>query len=321
MNSLPRLCQILCSLYGKIVKISSHVVNKTSPHTILHSFLYGSTSVLFALDLFFLVRALISGSLFPVVPIMVGICIAGGLLFILYAEGKAREYDKREHRSLSRVATQLEQPLQVLEEDIEYLIRNADALPAEYRLKLKRMNTKTRVLLENIRDVFLMFRAQEGEVSQEVGKYDICVLVEDAIARVQGIASARNVEIIHKAQCSDAPVKLDKGLFIIALTHILENGILYTIKPGLINIAVIRGKSFVRIIVQDRGIGVKEEDIAAIFDPFVRGRHASEYDPDGIGVGLTLSRLLIQEFNGKLTWRQRSESSGLEFEIKLPLAK
>ncbi len=296
-------------------------MNKPSPHTILYSFLYGSTSILFALDLFFLVRALITGSLFPVIPIFAGVCIAGGLIFILYAEGKARQYDKREHRSISRVATQLEQPLAVLEEDIEYLIRNADSLPAEMRLQLKRMNTKTRILLENVRDVFLMFRAQEGNVSHELKAYDVCSLVEDAVVRVTPLASARNVEIIHKAHCVNAPVKLDKGLFIIALTHILENGILYTITPGLVNIAIIRGKSFVRIIIQDRGIGVKEEDMNAIFGPFVRGKHANEYDPDGIGVGLTLSKLLIHEFNGKLTWHQRSESSGLEFEIKLPLAR
>lgn len=287
----------------------------------MHSFLYGSTSILFALDLFFLVRALVSGSLFPVVPMFAGVCIAGGLIFILYAEGKAREYDKREHRSLSRVATQLEQPLQALEEDIEYLIRNADSLPAEVRFKLKRMNTKTRVLLENVRDVFLMFRAQQDRVSQHVATYDVCTLVEEAIARVQALASAQNVEIIRKAHCSNAPVTVDNGLFVIALTHILENGILYTIKPGLVNIAIIRGKHAVRIIIQDRGIGVKQEDIHAIFDPFVRGKHANQYDPDGIGVGLTLSRLIIREFGGKLTWRQRSESSGLEFEIKLPLAK
>lgn len=296
-------------------------MSKTSSHTILHSFLYGSTSVLFAIDLFFLVRSLITGSLFPVVPIFAGVCIAGGLLFILYAEGKSREYDRREHRSLSRVATQLEQPLQALEEDIEYLLKNADSFPAEIRLKLKRMNTKTRVLLENVRDVFLMFRAQEGNVAHELKTYDVCTLLEDAIGRVKPLASARNVEIIRKAHCVDAPVKLDKSLFLIALTHILENGILYTITPGLVNIAIIRGSKFVRIIVQDRGIGVKEEDMGAIFGPFVRGKHASQYDPDGIGVGLTLSKLLIQEFGGSLAWRQRSESSGLEFEIKLPLAK
>ncbi len=293
----------------------------SSPHTILHSFLYGGACVLLAIDLYFLVLALFNGAFAPVVPLLVGICITSGLLLIIYAEGRARGDDRREHRRLSRVASQLEQPLMSLEEDIEYLVRESDALPAEIRLKLKHMNTKTRVVLENVRDIFLMMRAQNGKVAQELKVYNVCSLVEEAITRVEGLASARNVEIIRKMHCEDAPVKLDRSLFIIALTHILENGILYTLKPGLVNIAIIRGKSFVRIVVQDRGIGVKKEDVPAIFDPFVRGKYASQYDQDGIGVGLTLSRLLIHEFNGQLAWRQRSESSGLEFEIKLPLAR
>lgn len=293
----------------------------SSPHTILHSFLYGGACALLAIDLYFLVIAVFHGVLAPVVPLFAGICITGGLLFIVYAEGKARGDDRREHRRLSRVASQLEQPIQSLEDDIEYLVRNADTLPAEIRLKLKRMNTKTRVVLENVRDIFLMLRAQGGKVSQETKVYNVCSLVQESVARVQALASARNVEIIQKTYCEDAPVRLDRNLFLIALTHILENGILYTLKPGLVNIVVMRGKTFVRIIVQDRGIGVKEEDVHAIFDPFVRGQHANQYDQDGIGVGLTLSRLLIHEFNGKLTWKQRSESSGLEFEIKLPLVR
>ncbi len=291
----------------------------SSPHTIFHSFLYGGASVLLAVDLYFLVLALFNGTFTPVVPLLAGICITGGLLFIIYAEGVARGDDRREHRRLSRVASQLEQPIQSLEDDIDYLMRQSEALPAEVRLKLKHMNTKTRIVLENVRDIFLMLRAQGGQVAQEMKVYNVCSLVEEAVGRVEGLASARNVEIIRKAHCEDAPVKLDRNLFIIALTHILENGILYTLTPGLVNIVIIREKNFVRIIIQDRGIGVKQEDAHAIFDPFVRGQYASQYDQDGIGVGLTLSRLLVHEFNGKLNWRQRSESSGLEFEIRLPL--
>jgi K+-sensing histidine kinase KdpD len=293
----------------------------SSPHTILHSFLYGGASVLLAIDLYFLVMALFNGVLAPVVPLFAGVCITGGLLFIVYAEGKARGDDRKEHRRLSRVASQLEHPIQSLEDDIDYLVRNSDSLPAETRLKLKHMNTKTRILLENVRDIFLMLRAQGGKVSQDVKVYNARVLVEEAVKKVQSLASARNVEIIQKAYFDDAPVRVDRNLFLIALTHILENGILYTIKPGLVNIVVMKNKGYLRIVIQDRGIGVKEEDAHAIFDPFVRGQHASQYDQDGIGVGLTLSRLIIHEFNGKLIWRQRSESSGLEFEIKLPLVK
>lgn len=295
--------------------------SNTSPHTIIHSFLYGAASVLFAANLYFLARSLIAGDFFPILPLGTGICIAAGLVIILYAEGKARNEDKKEHRRLSRVATQLEQPIMSLEEDIAYLVRESEVMPAELRLKLKRMDTRTKVLLENVRDVFLTIRAQQGNIAQETRVYDTCAIVAEVVDRVKPVAVARNVEIVQKMHCEDAPVRIDKSLLIIALTHLLENGILYTITPGLVNIAVVRGKSHVRIVIQDRGIGIKEDDVGSIFTPFVRGSYANQYDADGIGVGIALSRMIARECNGSLTMRQRKDSSGLEFELKLPLAR
>lgn len=277
--------------------------------------------MLFAINLFFLAKALFAGEFFPIVPLATGVCVAGGLLVILYAEGKARGEDKKEYRRLSRVASQLEQPILSLEEDIAYLVRESEALPAEIRLKLKKMDTRTKVLLENVRDVFLAIRAQQGEIAQEMRVYDTCAIVADVVEKMRPLAVARNVELLQKMHCEDAPVRVDKSLFVIALTHLIENGILYTITPGLVNIVIIRSKSHVRIIIQDRGIGLKQEDIASIFTPFARGSFASQYDADGIGVGIALSRMIVQEFGGNLTMRQRKDSSGLEFEIKLPLAR
>ncbi|MEO6077430.1 MAG: HAMP domain-containing sensor histidine kinase [Candidatus Andersenbacteria bacterium] len=297
------------------------MASNTSSHTVIHSFLYGAASVLFAVNLYFLARALFAGEYFPVLPLGTGILIAGGLVVILYAEGRARNEDKKEHRRLSRVATQLEQPIMSLEEDIAYLVRESESMPAELKLKLKRMDTRTKVLLENVRDVFLTIRAQQGVVAQEMRVYDTCSVVSEVIEKLRPLAVARNVEVLQKMHCEDAPVRIDKSLFIIALTHLIENGILYTITPGLVNVAVIRSNTHARIVIQDRGIGLKEEDVHNVFTPFARGSYASQYDADGIGVGIALSRMIAREFGGTLTMKQRKDSSGLEFELKLPLAK
>lgn len=291
----------------------------TTPQTAFRSFLYGSGATLLAFDLWFLIKALFSDNFVPIVPIVAGIFTAGGLLFIVYSEQRAREEDKRDHRRISRVAHQLESPLRALQEDLEHLTSNAKKLPSEERLKLKHMETKTRVLLDNIRDVFLMLQVQEKPLAKEVRAYNLCVIVEEVISKSAALASARNVEVLHKAHCEDAPVRVDKRLLSIALMHLLENAILYTHKPGLVNVAVMRGKGFARVVVQDRGIGVSEEDRFAIWQPFARGHKAEQFDPDGIGVGLTLSRLLVKDMGGELVWRDRGTRVGAEFEIKLPL--
>lgn len=293
----------------------------TSPQTILRAVLYGGASALLLLDIFFLGQALLTNSFIPLLPIIAGVFVTGGLLLIIYAESRGREEDKREHRRLSRVAHQLENPLKTLQEDLQYLNQNAQPLPAEYKLKIKRMETRTNVLLENIRDVFLMLQAQSGTLVQQTGSYNLCTVVDEVVKKMKPQAAARNVEIITKAKCTDAPVSIDRHLFTIALTHVIENGLLYTLTPGLVNIIVSAGKKYARVVIQDRGIGVKPEDAPAILLPFARGDKADQFDPDGIGVGLTLTRLIITEFGGSFSWRPREHAAGTQFEIRLPLIK
>ena len=291
----------------------------TTSQTAFRSFLYGGASMLLLFDLFFLLRALITDNFVPIVPIVAGIFTAAGLLFLVYAEHQSREQDKRDHRRISRVAHQLESPLRALEENISQMSAAGDKLPSELRIKLKHMETKTKVLLENVRDVFLTLQAQDHPVSQEVRTYDLCVLVEEAYKRLLPLAQAKNVELISKAHCQNASVRVDRRLFLLTLSHLIDNAITYTMTPGVVNIAVIKSGRNVKILVQDRGVGIKEKDVASIFTPFFRGENAADYEPDGIGVGLALSRMLVREWKGKISWRNRPRGMGSEFEIILPL--
>lgn len=295
-------------------------MNDEASQKLVRAVLYGGASVLLLFDIFFLGRSLLQGSFIPLLPLTAGIFITAGLLLIIYVESQSQAEDKREHRRLSRVAHQLENPLQALQEDLQYLVRESKNLPSEHRLKLKRMETKTNILLENIRDVFLMLQTQSGILEQDAAAYDMCTIVDDVVNRLKPQAAARNVEIIRKSHCANAPVNIDRRLFMVAFTHILENAMLYTVTPGLVNVAIIRGKKIVRILVQDRGVGILPKDAQSVFLPFARGHAADQFDPDGIGVGLTLARLIIQQIGGSLTWRPRQNSTGTEFEIKLSLA-
>lgn len=285
------------------------------------SFLYGGGAALLAFDLFFLIKAAFTSEFIPIVPILAGIFTAIGLLVVVFAEHQAREADKQDHRRISRVAHQLEMPLTALREDFELILKDAESLPPSSRLKLKRMETKTHIVLENVRDVFLMLQAQEGPISHDARVYDLCVLVHDVIEKERPLYSARNVELITQNHCTNAPAKVDRKLFMLALTHVLENARLYTLKPGLVNVLIMRGKNKIRIVVQDRGVGVAARDKGVIWQPFARGAQADQFDADGIGVGLTLSRLIIRELGGDIIWKNRTDSSGAQFEIHLPLSK
>ncbi len=287
----------------------------------MRTFLYGGGATLLLFDVFFLFKAVFTDNFVPIIPIIAGIFTAFGLLIVVYYEQQTRLLDKKEHRRISRVAHQLTAPLQALETNMEELSAQAQSLPAELRLKLRHMDTKTKVLLDNIRDVFLMLQAQEHPVSQEIRTYDLCSLLKDVISDCQPLAKARNVNLVYQTHCEYAPVKVDRRHFFLAMTHLIDNATIYTMNPGIVNVAVLKNHKHIRIVVQDRGIGISPEDASQVFLPFARGQNAAKYDPDGIGVGLTISRLLLREFNGKLIWRNRHPGMGTEFQITLPLVR
>ncbi len=287
----------------------------------LRVFLYGGGSALLLVDLLLLLKSTLTGNYVPLVPIIAGIFTAAGLLFIVYAEQRAQMEDKKNHRRIARVATQLTNPLGHLQDDLNRLLKSADQLPSQHRLQIKRMATKSNILLNNVRDVFLSMQAGEGRISQEIRVYNICALLQEAHDRAAPLASASNVELVYRAHCQQAPVKVDRRLFLIALDHLITNGLQYTLKPGLVNLAIMKGHKYARVIIQDRGLGISPDDKYSIFTPFARGEDAGKYDPDGIGIGLALSRLIIKEFGGTLTWRPKPHGTGTEFIIRLPLAK
>lgn len=272
-------------------------------------------------NIYFLGRAVLTGDFVPIVPIVAGIFTAAGLLIIVYAEQRAQEEDKQAHRRITRVAHQLESPLKNLQENFEHLLADAGGLPAAQRLKLKQMETKSKVLLDNIRDLFLTLEAGEGSISQDVRVYDLCLLVKEATQRAAPLASARNVELISSAHCPKALVRADRRLLLIALAHLIENAISYTMTPGRVNVAVIKGKKQARVVVQDRGLGIRGDDILLVDKPFARGAAAAKYDPDGIGLGVALSRLIVKDIGGSLSWHSQDHGTGTEFAIRLPLVQ
>jgi len=287
----------------------------------VRALLYGAGATLLILDLVFLIQGLISFQYIPLLPVGAGVLTTTGLLLIVYSESKTYTKDRIEHHRLARVAHQLESPLVSLRADIEQLLLHSHQLPSELRLTLKHMETRSVTLLENIRDVFLYLESHEGSLAHDVRIYDLCVLLHEVIETHKKYAAAKNVELMYAQKCDKAPVRLDRRLFMIALSHLLENGITYTMTPGLVNVALAADKQSVRLVIQDRGIGLPQQERHDIWEPFQRGHGAEQYDNEGIGLGLTLSRIIIEEFGGKLTVTPRTDSMGLTAEIELPLAK
>ena len=103
------------------------------------------------------------------------------------------------------------------------------------------------------------------------------------------------------------------------LINLLSNGVKYNREGGQLTLSCAPEQDFVRIAVSDTGIGISTEDLEKLFTPFER-LNAVNTGIEGTGLGLALSKSLIESMNGTLTVESKI-GEGSTFWVRLPLAK
>jgi len=108
-----------------------------------------------------------------------------------------------------------------------------------------------------------------------------------------------------------------------ALTNVLNNAARYTDPRGQITLTLRReeldGQSMAVVCVRDSGRGIDKEFLGSIFGMFVQGRHAASRTQSGLGVGLALTRTIVELHHGTIEARSEGAGKGSEFAIRLPL--
>ncbi len=116
---------------------------------------------------------------------------------------------------------------------------------------------------------------------------------------------------------TDAWVNLDKSHFHSAIWNLLDNAYKFTGEGGSIGMTVTTTENKLQISVTDTGIGISELEMPKLFTKFHRGTDTLTYDYEGTGIGLYISKLIIEQHGGGITV-QSSEGKGSTFTIWLP---
>ena len=104
------------------------------------------------------------------------------------------------------------------------------------------------------------------------------------------------------------------------LTNLISNAHKYTLVEGSITVAARRDDGFVRVDVSDTGIGLSPEDQAQLFTKFFRAHDRSPQAGGGTGLGLVITRLLVELHGGRITVSS-APGQGSTFSFSLPALK
>jgi len=176
---------------------------------------------------------------------------------------------------------------------------------------------ETILLSRLINDLQELSLAEAGELKLSLQPEDVSELVKQSIAAVQAKASEKDIALSHDIPAGLPRVNIDFLRIKQVLLNLLENALAHTPHGGRIDIAAKPVNGFVEISVSDNGEGIPAADINNIFERFHRVDKSRSRSTGGSGLGLTISRYIIEEHKGKI-WAHSEVGKGSCFSFTLP---
>jgi PAS domain S-box-containing protein len=234
-------------------------------------------------------------------------------------EAQLREADRRKDEFIAMLGHELRNPLAPIRNVAEVLRRTSAGNATTERLciMLERQVQQVTRLLDDLLDVT---RITRGTIKFRRDCVDLGHVVNRALEAARPLADGRRHVLRVDVPKDPMYVRGDGVRLVQMLTNLLNNAAKYTKTGGRIGLTVSRQDDRFELRVNDNGVGITSEMLPRIFDLFVQaGRSESEIQ-EGLGIGLTLVRVIAERHGGTVAARSEGLGRGSEFVVTLPAA-
>lgn len=217
---------------------------------------------------------------------------------LLLERGKAEVASRAKSNFLMLISHELRTPLnnvlgysQVLEDD-----KN---LTEVQKRMINEIQLSSRQLKELIDTVLDYVKLEESTGHKNKGKENISEGIENVLKNYSDAIQAKNIQI-HVDIPKSVVVNLERFKLIKLVSIITSNAIKYNIDNGQIFFGLRETNKEIELIVEDTGIGIEKSDLVKIYQPFFRAKEVENLI-EGIGIGLTVVKKMLDEINGRIT--------------------
>jgi len=236
----------------------------------------------------------------------------------------AGEAEEASERALATLSHDVRSPLNAIDSYAELIeMEIFGPVTDRQREALGRIRLSGRHLLAVLENVLEMTRLSAGVVRVKAVPGQAASVVDEAVKLVQPSAASKD-QTLEVIDGHDVVIAADPNRLRQVLVNLIGNAIKYTPRSGTIRVTVATvhsdGAHWGTISVEDDGPGIAEEKRQAIFQPYYRLPTAAANAPEGLGLGLAISRELIRQMGGDIDLDAGSRG-GSVFTIRLPLAQ
>lgn len=216
------------------------------------------------------------------------------------------------------VSHELRTPLTAIRGQLEVALFTAEK-PEQFRDAMVNALEDVEKLSSIVRALLLLSQAESGQLALQKTTLDLRKVAADVVDQFQIPAEEKGVKLTATLE-PGATAMADRTQMERLLSNLLSNAVKYTPKGGTVNVRVgpdeVHG--WVRLVVDDTGVGIPSENLPHIFDRFYRVRSAETRQIQGLGLGLSFVAWIVSAHGGTIQ-AASDEGQGSCFTVRLPM--
>ena len=232
--------------------------------------------------------------------------------------GKLQQAETLRRQLIGDVAHELRTPLTAIKGSMEGLIDGV--LPATSET-YQQIHDEAERLSRLVTDLQELNRVESGTLEVVLEPVELSEIINTVFKRFGQQFQSKGVRLTRDIPPNLPTLQVDSNRIIQVLTNLLNNALRYTPEGGAVSVDATQSGSHIQITVSDNGIGISREHLAHIFTRFYRVDKSRSRNAGGSGIGLTISKHIIETHGGKIWVESDGKGKGSTFVFTLPLPK
>jgi len=241
-------------------------------------------------------------------------------IVILRDVSREKLIDRMKTEFVSFAAHQLRAPLAAIKWAIKmFLEGDLGKVTKEQRGFLEKTYQTNEKLILLVNDLLNVTRMEEGRYLYKPILADIVKITQSVIDSYKEGIQKKKVKFELKKPKEKLPeVLVDLEKIKLVIDNLLSNAIKYTPSDGKVTITIARAKKEIEFSIKDTGIGIPKDQKEKVFSKFFRGTNALKTGAEGTGLGLFITKNIVEAHEGKI-WFESEEGKGTTFFFTLPI--